>query len=455
MADTTRTLDESRRHGRSDPRIWTLVLAWVRDEPDRVGQSARLTGTHVLGRGEGAPRLAFAWDRPDRRRRAPPLACAALSREQLHLSVEGDRVRVRNEGRRGLLVNGATAAEALLREGDVVEVDRVLLAVLVRREAWMSVAQVPSTPFGAADEHGIVGESLAAWTLRTKLHWCGRRSAPVLVTGASGSGKELAARALHAWSDRREGPFVARNATTLPEALIDAELFGHAADYPQKGMPARPGLVGAAEHGTLFLDEIAELPVQGQAHLLRLLDGERAYHRLGEKQARRADVRIVAATNRSIDELRHDLAPRFLLRVEVPSLADRVEDVALLIAALARRMVEEDAELADSLRGDAIPVEPEFIRAMLLHTFTHQVRELATLMWMALGERLERIALTDGVRARLELRAPTSAPAPQPSWEVVRETLEAHGGNRTRAAAALGISRYALLRMIKREGGSS
>src|SRR5690348_15490748 len=131
-----------------------------------------------------------------------------------------------------------------------------------------------------------------------------RRPGHVLLTGASGTGKELAARAIHALSKRSGQRLVARNAATLPESLIDAELFGNAKNYPNPGMAERAGLVGQADGSTLFLDEIAELPSSSQAHLLRVLDdGE--YHRLGDGLARRSDFRLVAATNRDVSSLKH------------------------------------------------------------------------------------------------------------------------------------------------------
>src|SRR5262249_46286359 len=153
-------------------------------------------------------------------------------------------------------------------------------------------------PFGRADADGFVGESPAAWDLRDRLAFIGPQAGHVLLVGESGVGKELAARALHARSRRSRRPLVSRNAATLPEALIDAELFGHARDYPNAGMPERAGLVGEADGGTLFLDEIGELPEARQAHLLRLLDGGE-YQRLGDPRVRRADVRFIAATNRA------------------------------------------------------------------------------------------------------------------------------------------------------------
>ena len=140
-----------------------------------------------------------------------------------------------------------------------------------------------------------------------------------LLLGESGTGKELAARAVHQLSQRGRQQFVARNAATLPAGLIDAELFGNAKNYPNPGMPERRGLIGEADGGSLFLDEIGELPVELQAHLLRVLDGDGEYQRLGEGVARRSNFRLIAATNRDPSTLKHDLAARFTARIELPT----------------------------------------------------------------------------------------------------------------------------------------
>ncbi len=138
------------------------------------------------------------------------------------------------------------------------------------------------------------------WQMRERIAFAANAGKHVLLHGESGTGKELAARALHALSSRAGKPFVSRNAATLPSGLIDAELFGSARNYPNAGMPERAGLVGQADGGTLFLDEIAEIPAEQQAHLLRVLDADGEYQRLGEATTRRSDLVLVGATNRDV-----------------------------------------------------------------------------------------------------------------------------------------------------------
>src|SRR5262249_13648433 len=149
-----------------------------------------------------------------------------------------------------------------------------MVLLCVRRPAWITgTPTVREFSFGDVDEHGLVGESPAIWELRARIAFIGPRPGHVFIHGESGAGKELVARAIHASSPRAVRPLVARNAATIPEGLIDAELFGNLRNYPHAGMAERPGLIGEADGGTLFLDELAELPVPLQAHLLRVLDG--------------------------------------------------------------------------------------------------------------------------------------------------------------------------------------
>ncbi len=182
-------------------------------------------------------------------------------------------------------------------------------------------------------------------------------SGHVLVHGASGTRKELVARAVHAISSRSTGPIVCRNAATFPEALIDAELFGNARNYPNAGMPERRGLVGEADGGTLFLDEFAELPPAMQAHLLRVLDaGE--YQRLGEPRARTSSFRLVAATNRPLAAMKEDVLARLVHRIEIPGLDARMEDVPLIARHLFARMAAGNARAVagdDRRGGRALP----------------------------------------------------------------------------------------------------
>jgi len=237
------------------------------------------------------------------------------------------------------------------------------------------------TEFGEPDLHGIVGESPAAWRLRDRIAWAAASREHTLILGPSGSGKELAARAIHASSARARGPFIARNAATIPPSLFDAELFGNVKGYPGPGVPERPGLVGAAQGGTLFLDELGELPETSQSHLLRLLDEGGEYHPLGASSAKRSNLRVLGATNRDPACLKHDLAARLIGRLTVPGLDERRDDIPLLVRHLLRRATESPES------GSTEPaVGAGLIETLLHHPYTTHLRELHALLWKALEE---------------------------------------------------------------------
>jgi DNA-binding NtrC family response regulator len=248
---------------------------------------------------------------------------------------------------------------------------------------------------------------------------------------------------------------IARNAATLPPGLIDAELFGNVKNYPNPGMAERPGLVGEASDSTLFFDEVGELSAELQAHLLRLLDRGGEYQRLGEAKMRNANLRVLAASNRAEAELKHDLAARFPLRIQVPGLDERREDIALLLRHQVLELARDDARIRN--RFFEASGNPRFdtglIEALLLHRFTDHVRELTALAWAALLESpSETIELTDGVRTRLSARAPVVL-AERPTREQVVAALELHGGRRDRAWRELGLkNRDALYRLMKEYG---
>ncbi|MGE0813920.1 MAG: sigma 54-interacting transcriptional regulator [Vicinamibacterales bacterium] len=200
------------------------------------------------------------------------------------------------------------------------------------------VASMEGAPVEAPAEppFGIVGVSDAIARLRARIPRAAAALVPVLVEGESGVGKELVARALHAASPRRHGPFVAVNCAALADELVDAELFGHARGAFTGAALDRRGLVEEAHTGTLFLDEVADLTPRAQAKLLRVLQ-EGEVRRLGETAARRVDVRIVSATNRPLREevaagrFRLDLRFRLdVVRLVVPPLRERRDDIAVL-----------------------------------------------------------------------------------------------------------------------------
>ncbi len=289
-----------------------------------------------------------------------------------------------------------------------------------------------------------------------------RSDAPVLVTGASGVGKELLAEILHANSRRAHRPLVRVNAGAIPEALIESELFGVESGAFTGAARSRPGLFARARGGTLFLDEIANLSLAGQAKLLRVLQGG-DYQPLGGGAPQRADVRLVAATNADlaaavdVGAFREDLYYRLdVVRLRVPSLAERKEDILPIAEGLLASSHDEGPRaLSEAARS-----------ALVAHDWPGNVRELQNRLiraqLLADDARIEPrdLGLADGnstvTPLRLALvRAPASTPAPE-TRGLVRSVLETSlrraAGNVTQAAAELGVSRQSLYRAMQRLG---
>jgi two-component system nitrogen regulation response regulator GlnG/two-component system response regulator HydG len=324
------------------------------------------------------------------------------------------------------------------------------------------MAPVALHPFGEADALGIVGESAAAWQLRERVAFIGARSPHVLIVGESGTGKELVAQALHASSHRRRHKLVARNAATFPPGLIDAELFGNVANYPTPGIPDNPGVVGTAHGSTLFLDEIGELPGELQVHLLRFLDERGEYQRLGEATHRTADVRVIAATNRALGELQHDFVARLQLRIQVPSLNERIEDVPLLARHLLQKIAERDPAIGvqflvgwDGMRGEP-RISAALIAALLEHRYTTHVRELEALLWCALcSSPGTEIDVSDELSELLDASSDGAAACTRrdATADEIRSALNKHGGAHDKVWRELGLAnRYVLQRLMKRYG---
>ncbi|WP_018861803.1 MULTISPECIES: sigma-54 dependent transcriptional regulator [unclassified Thioalkalivibrio] len=225
------------------------------------------------------------------------------------------------------------------------------------------------------DGLGLVGDSAPIQLLRDQIRRVATTQSTVLLRGESGTGKELAARALHRLSSRAAGPFIAVNCATIPEGLVEAELFGHAQGAYTGAVKARTGLIQAAHGGTLFLDEIGELAPAAQARLLRVLqDGE--IRPVGANENLKVDVRLLAATHRDLEAMigeqafRADLYYRLrVLELFIPPLRERRED----IPALARHFL---ADLAGN-GGPPTELTPAAQRTLESHDWPGNVRELA------------------------------------------------------------------------------
>lgn len=280
-------------------------------------------------------------------------------------------------------------------------------------------------------------------------------NAPVLILGESGTGKEMVAQALHRRGARNNGPFVAINCNAIPENLLESELFGHEKGAFTGAHTQRKGHIEAAAGGTLFLDEIGELPHAVQVKLLRFLQ-EKSFQRVGARQEIQSDARVVAATNRNLQDFvaqgkfREDLYFRLaVVVIKVPPLRDRGQDVTLIAQEFLRNYCAEHAK-------PGLTFAPDALRALTNHNWTGNVRELQNRVRRA-------VIMADGKRitaADLEL---TGAMAALPSQslkearenverEMVQEALRRHKGKITSAALDLGISRPTLYELMDKLG---
>ncbi len=235
---------------------------------------------------------------------------------------------------------------------------------------------------------GLTGKSRKMRDIYSLIEKVAASTANVLILGESGTGKELAAKALHYNSPRREKPFVAVNCGAIPETLIESELFGHKKGAFTGAVMDRAGLFEQAEGGTLFLDEIGEIPLALQAKMLRVLQ-EREFRRVGDVQTRHTDVRIVAASNRDLEEqvregsFREDLYYRLnVVPLRMPSLRERSEDIPLLVENFYRKFTN----------GVSNPemITPGAMKVLMGYPFPGNVRELENLVerCVVLGNRV-------------------------------------------------------------------
>jgi DNA-binding NtrC family response regulator len=307
----------------------------------------------------------------------------------------------------------------------------------------------------------IVGTSDALKRALDRLDAAIDSDLPVLVQGETGSGKELFARALHEHGARRKGPFVAVNCGAIHDALFEAELFGHAKGGFTGAERSRTGLIASAERGVLFLDEIGELPLARQASLLRVLATHR-YRPVGSDEERSFDVRIVAATNRDLEQeslagkFRKDLLYRLnVLEVFVPPLRKRAEDIVML----AKRFLSE--------HGSESVLSTEAARALEAYGWPGNVRELEHQMQRlaALGvSRVEPRHLSREIRSVVasisakkaksagKTRVSVAESSADGERRQVQSALRAAQGNITRAADALSMTRQGLKKKMVRLG---
>lgn len=305
--------------------------------------------------------------------------------------------------------------------------------------------------------HNIVGKSKAIQATTQLVRQVAEVDSMVLIEGETGTGKELVARAIHAQSQRQNGPFIALNCAGLSEQLATSQLFGHRRGSFTGAVKTQVGLFEAADGGTLFLDEIGELPLSVQSVLLRVLE-EKAVMRLGETQPRVINTRFITATNRDLtkevthNRFREDLYYRIrVARIPLPSLRERREDIALLARTF---LAEHRAAIGKSVTN----VSDAAMQLLLVYPWPGNVRELRNALEFAVircsASVIQPTDLPPEIQKSASLnQVGANDQSPQEEQRgLILAALELAGGNRKEAAALLGVSRATLYRRLSEYG---
>ncbi len=354
----------------------------------------------------------------------------------------------------------AGASDYLVKPLDLAETRSVVERCLAKRRHACATGGGPQA-VNLDPAHGLVGEHVSMIEVYKKVGAVSDFDAPVLIRGETGSGKELVAKAIHNASKRSAGPFVGVNCAAIPTELLESELFGHAKGAFTGAVTERRGKFDVAAGGTLFLDEIGDTTLAFQAKLLRVLQ-EQEFYPVGEDRPRRTDVRVVAATHRSLEQMveeggfRQDLLFRLnVVEIRVPPLRERRSDIPLLV-----RYVVARAAYRAGLPTPAVP--KEVLQALTYREWPGNVRELENVITRALvASRGPALTLEDigAAAGGGEERESGSAQAAGPlslsdvrsqvERRHVKQVLEDTGGNKSEAARLLRISRPTLNRIIE------
>jgi DNA-binding NtrC family response regulator len=305
----------------------------------------------------------------------------------------------------------------------------------------------------------IIGESASMRQVFETIQQVAPSRATVLIAGATGTGKELIAKAIHNLSPRKNGSFIAVHAAALPTSLLESELFGHERGAFTGAVERRAGRFELADGGTLFLDEVGELEPQIQVKLLRVLE-ERAFERVGGAKTLQVDVRLVAATNKDLKKLvsegkfRDDLFYRLsVVAVDLPLLRERRDDIPLLVKSFLDEFSRENGKQVRELT-------PEAMNLLLAYDWPGNVRELRNaieqMVVLARGERLTVRDVPAAIRGGADLTKINvvrgGMTVEDAERQLIVQALKETNGNRTKAAQRIGISRRTLHRKLKEYG---
>ncbi len=318
----------------------------------------------------------------------------------------------------------------------------------LRADKAKLVAELHDKRFGE-----IIGACPSMLEVFRKLQKVASTDISVLITGETGTGKELIAKEIHRRSPRQAGPFVTINCGAIPENLIESELFGHVKGAFTGAIASRPGKFQAADKGTLFLDEIGELPLNLQVKLLRALQ-ERVVVRVGDSRPEKVDIRIVAATNRNLEEeirvnnFREDLYYRLnVVNIWLPPLRDRGDDVLIIAKVLLSKYADE---LASAVKG----FSPSALAAIKKYSWPGNIRQLENRIKKALvlceNTLLSAEDLDLGPQAETPIM-PLEKAKEEFQRRYVLEALERNNGNRTQTARDLGVDPRTIFRYLEKE----
>ena len=347
----------------------------------------------------------------------------------------------------------ATSVEELLARIDGCQAELVVIGEPSERELTLTAGRLSSGPAPHRSDETplegsgrLVGTSLAARNVRDAIRRAAAADSNVLITGETGTGKELVAELIHRNSTRAKRPMVCVNSAAIPDTLLESELFGHERGAFTGAVNAMPGKVEQAAGGTIFFDEIGDMSPYAQAKILRAIESREVY-RLGSRRPIHVDVRFIAATNRNLDELamndtfRKDLYFRLnVVRVHVAPLRERRPDIPLLIHHYVR-------EFNRTFRTTVQELEPEAMDRLVAYDWPGNVRELRNVVESAFGARpaarITWVDLPEWLRARLGERE-TAPDEP----ERIISALAATDWNKSKAAEKLQWSRMTLYRKL-------
>lgn len=305
----------------------------------------------------------------------------------------------------------------------------------------------------------IIGNSSAIRNMMDTISQVAPTDSSVMITGESGVGKELVADAIHSFSRRKDGPFIKVNCSALSESLLESELFGHEKGAFTGAIAQKKGRFELADGGTIFLDEIGEINQSIQVKILRVLQ-EREFERVGGERTIKVDVRILAATNRNLEEaigkgtFREDLYYRLnVVSIKVPSLRERKEDILLLATEFLSRFAKKNGKTIDGFTAKTKSV-------LFNYDWPGNVRELQNCIESAVVMSKSNLIDVDDLPAKIRngsvnqnfIHIPIGTSMAQAEKIMIANTLSLTKGNKTKAADVLGIGRKTLLRKIQEEG---